>query len=250
MTLIPAGFFNMGSNSGRSDEQPEHPVLLGAFYIDTTEVTHAMYRHCVEAGACTPSGSARQNAPGFDNYPVALVNWNQATAYCAWAGKRLPTEAEWEYTASGPDNLTWPWGSAFDVSLSAASAPDTQPVGSYPVGASPFGALDMAGNVAEWVGDGYTPNFYANSPASNPFNSEGGTAHAYHGGSYGNTDGSYYTTSRRYAKPAGFSDVDVGFRCAKDAAEVNTATPRTERDALVAKFCEVFGAYKPGAPCP
>lgn len=249
MTLIPAGFFNMGSSSG-GDEQPEHPVLLGAFYIDTTEVTNAMYRHCVEAGACTSSGSAKQNAPGFDNYPVALVNWNQATAYCAWAGKRLPTEAEWEYAASGPDNLTWPWGSAFDASLSAASAPDTQPVGSYPVGASPFGVLDMAGNVAEWVADGYAPIFYANSPASNPFNSEGGTAHVYRGGSYGNTDGSYYTTSRRYARPAAFSDVDVGFRCAKDATEVNAATPKEDHDALAAKFCEVFGAYKPGAPCP
>lgn len=250
MRLIPAGFFKMGSDVGRADERPEHPVLLRAFYIDTVEVTNGAYRKCVEAGACTPSGSVRQNTAGFEDYPVMLVDWNQASTYCAWADKRLPTEAEWEYAAGGPDDLMWPWGNSFDASLSAASTPDLVPVGSFPGGASPFGALDMAGNANEWVADVYSQTFYADSPASNPFDATDGTTRVYRGGSYGNTDGTFYTTSRRYAKPPTFSDVDVGFRCAQDATEVNAATPQAEHDALVARFCEVYTAFKPGAACP
>jgi formylglycine-generating enzyme required for sulfatase activity len=98
---------------------------------------------------------------------------------------------------------------------SAASAPDVQPVGSYPDGASPFGVEDLAGNVAEWVADAYDPNFYASSPTSNPLSATG-NSRIYRGGSYGNTDGAFYTTSRRYIKARLFSDVDIGFRCAAD----------------------------------
>jgi serine/threonine-protein kinase len=250
MALIPAGFFQMGSTTGLSDERPEHPVLLDAFFMDVSEVTNAQYRECVNAGGCAPSGSSRRDNPAFDNYPVVVVSWTQAEAYCAWAGKRLPTEAEWEYAASGPENFTWPWGNQFSPSLSAASAPDVQPVGSYPDGASPFGIFDMAGNAAEWVKDAYDQNFYADSPASNPLNEAKIATRVYRGGSYGNTDGGFYTTSRRYAKSSSFADVDIGFRCAQDAPEVNAATPQADREALVAEFCGVYGAYKPEGVCP
>jgi len=250
MVLIPAGFFQMGSAKGPSDERPEHPVLLDAFYMDVYEVTNAKYRECVSAGGCAPSGSSRLNSPAFDNYPVVAVSWTQADAYCAWAGKRLPTEAEWEYAAGGPENLTWPWGNQFTPGLSAASAPDVQPVGSYAGGASPFGVFDMAGNVNEWVKDAYDRAFYANSPASNPLNEAAIATRVYRGGSYGNTDGSFYTTSRRYGKSSSFADVDIGFRCAQDAPEVNAAVPQAEREALVAEFCDAYTAYKPGGVCP
>ncbi|MEK7275822.1 MAG: SUMF1/EgtB/PvdO family nonheme iron enzyme, partial [Chloroflexota bacterium] len=250
MILIPAGFFQMGSADSHADESPEHPVLLDAYYVDRTEVTNAQYFECVNAGGCTRSGSSRVGIASFDNYPVVLGTWSQAQAYCEWAGKRLPTEAEWEYAAGGPEDTVWPWGNSFDSRLSAASAADVQPVGSYPQGASPFGVMDMAGNAAEWVFDTYSQSFYTDSPLVNPFNGADGATKIFRGGSFGNTDGSSYTTSRRFPKSRSFSDVDIGFRCAKDAHEVNAARTQAERDSLVAAFCEVYLAYKPGAACP
>ncbi len=257
MALIPAGYFQMGSSTGQANERPEHPVLLDAFYIDLYEVTNVQYRACVEAGACTPS--ARRNSftrtgyrddPAFDAYPVIGVTWDQGIDYCSWAGKRLPTEAEWEYAASGRENLAWPWGNTFDANLSAASAPDVQPVGSYPGGASPFGVLDMAGNVTEWVIDVYNEDFYANSPASNPLNTGGGDTRIFRGGSFASRQSDSYTTSRRFVNDRGYNDVDIGIRCAKDATEVNAATPPAEREALVVEFCQVYATYKPGETCP
>jgi formylglycine-generating enzyme required for sulfatase activity len=215
MVLVPAGEFLMGSAIGPANERPEHLVQLDAFYLDVHEVTNAAYRECVEAGGCSGGGGARLNNPTYESHPVVLVNWDQAKAYCEWAAKRLPSEAEWEYAASGAENSTWPWGNDFEPVRSAASAPDVQPVGRYPDGASPFGVEDLAGNVAEWVADAYDPNFYASSPTSNPLSATG-NSRIYRGGSYGNTDGAFYTTSRRYIKARLFSDVDIGFRCAAD----------------------------------
>jgi formylglycine-generating enzyme required for sulfatase activity len=112
MALVPAGYFQMGSSTGRADERPEHPVLLDTFYIDLYEVTNAEYRACVDAGDCTPAGRVNsfthtgyRDNPAFDDYPVIGVTWDQALAYCGWVDKRLPTEAEWEHAASGPQNL-------------------------------------------------------------------------------------------------------------------------------------------------
>ncbi len=224
MALIPAGSFLMGSSDGQPDEQPEHEVTLDAFFLDLYEVSNADYRACMTDGGCNAPVLVRSatrlnylNSPIFDNYPVIGVRWTHAAAYCEWAGKRLPTEAEWEYAASGPDNFTWPWGNQFDPDLSAATAPDTQPVDEYPDGASPFGIFNMAGNVNEWVQDTYGLTFYANSPAENPVSDAPGNR-VYRGGSFDNEDGSFYTTSRRYNKTISYFDVDLGFRCAQDVA--------------------------------
>jgi len=257
MALIPAGYFLMGSTTGQANETPEHPVLLDAFYMDLFEVSNAQYHECVQAGDC--GQSVRRNSfthagyrddKRFDNYPVIGVTWDQAIAYCAWAGKRLPTEAEWEYAASGPDNRTWPWGDAFDANLSAASAPDVQPVDNYPDGASPFGVFNMAGNVTEWVADVYSQSFYADAPASNPLNTGGGDTRIFRGGSFANRRAEFYTTSRRFINDRGYNDVDIGFRCARDASEVNASAPAGERQELATQFCKVYAAYKPDATCP
>ncbi len=250
MALIPAGFFQMGSDL--SNESPLHPVLLEDFYIDTYEVTNAQYRACVEAGACSKPASRRNVDQAFDAFPVTGVTWPQANVYCKSRGDRLPTEAEWEYAAGGPEHLRWPWGNKFDASLSAASAADVQPVGSYPGGASPFGLLDMAGNVAEWVWDTYSPDYYANATALNPENSAPNEPHIYRGGSYANTDGAFYTTTHRYinAKGNGFYDTDIGFRCAQSAVAETRRRSAADRVALLANFCALYTSYKPGATCP
>ena len=122
MVLIPTGSFLMGSSSGEANEQPEHPVTLDAYFIDQFEVSNEQYLACVAESGCSQSGlrnsfrrAGYRDDPVFANYPIMGVTWNQANAYCDWAGKRLPTEAEWEYAASGPDNFTWPWGNEFST---------------------------------------------------------------------------------------------------------------------------------------
>ncbi|MGH2619751.1 MAG: formylglycine-generating enzyme family protein, partial [Anaerolineales bacterium] len=171
MVFVPAGPFEMGSNSGDNSERPVHTVTLDAFWIDRTEVTNAMYEMCVNAGACESPGrtesysrSSYHGDSQFANYPVIFVSWYDAKASCEWAGRRLPTEAEWEKAARGKDGRTFPWGNAspdanllnFDLDVG-----DTTETGEYPAGASPYGALDMAGNVWEWVNDWYEETYYS-----------------------------------------------------------------------------------------
>lgn len=222
MILIPGGTFLMGSSNGPENEQPEHAISLSTFFIDQFEVSNAQYLECVRAGGCSQTAFAHsytrpsyRNNPDYEHHPVIGVTWSQAVAYCAWANKRLPTEAEWEYAASGPNNYIWPWGNEFDPQLSAASARDTQQVTSYPEGATPSGVYNMAGNVLEWVQDAFSETFYANSPTENPVGPGDGALHIFRGGSFDNLDGSAFTTSRRYVKPGTTVDVDIGFRCAQ-----------------------------------
>lgn len=223
MMLIPGGSFLMGSETGEPNERPEHSVTLDPYFIDIFEVSNEAYQACVAEGGCTQANlrnsfrrAGYRDDPIFANHPVMGVTWNQANAYCTWAGKRLPSEAEWEYAASGPDNFTWPWGNQFDATLSAASSLDTEPVDDFPEGASPFNVFNMAGNVNEWVLDRFDGNFYANSPENNPVNLDSGNSQIYRGGSFDNSNGAFFTTSRRFVVSSNTFDVDIGFRCAQD----------------------------------
>jgi len=178
---VPAGTVRMGGldvHADDRDELPAHTVSLDAFWIDKLEVTNAMYMLCVQAGACTPPEDwASDKRPFYFNneeykdYPVVHVTWDQASTYCAWTKRRLPTEAEWERAARGDDFRNYPWGDE-PVSEKYANfnrlVGGTSRVGSYAAGASPFGALDMAGNVWEWVSDLYGIEYYSISPEYNP----------------------------------------------------------------------------------
>jgi serine/threonine-protein kinase len=160
---VPGGPFTQGSTRGEEDERPARKVNVKAFAIDRTEVTRAAYARCVEAGKCRAAAPAEGDA----NLPVTGVDWNDAQAYCKFAGGRLPTEAEWEKAARGTDAREYPWGNDADCSKAnwgsfegegpCAGKNPGHPVavGSYPAGASPYGALDLGGNVWEWVADKY-----------------------------------------------------------------------------------------------
>jgi formylglycine-generating enzyme required for sulfatase activity len=156
---VPAGPFIMGSSdrdsSALDTEKPQQTDLaLDAFWIMRTEVTNVQYNRCVRAGVCRKPGSLSWDDPTYAEYPVILVTWYQANEYAQWVGGRLPTEAEWEKACRGTDGRIYPWGNATPTSELAnfgMNVGDTMPVGSYPDGASPYSALDMAGNVWEWT---------------------------------------------------------------------------------------------------
>ena len=219
MVYVPAGEFIMGSDEGDSDEQPLHTVYLDAFYADKTEVTNAQYRKCVEAGGCdTPVKTTYYDNADYTQHPVVYVSWNDADAYCRWAGKRLPTEAEWEKAARGADGRTYPWGEGIDCDHAQYSecGGGTMPVGSKPKGASPYGALDMVGNVWEWVADWYDSNYYIQSPERNPPGPDSGEGRVLRGGSWHSNQRFTYCAYRVCNVPR-HSYFYVGFRCARDS---------------------------------
>ncbi|HEX5807488.1 MAG TPA: SUMF1/EgtB/PvdO family nonheme iron enzyme, partial [Anaerolineales bacterium] len=201
MVFVPPGEFIMGTNT----------VALDAFWIDKTEVTNLMYARCVEAGACDPPRSSRSNTrdpyfgnPEFDTYPVVYVSWEDANQYCTWAGGRLPTEAEWEKAARGTDARQYPWGNEEPTGIFGLlnyQAQDTTQTGTYPDGASPYGALDMAGNVSEWVADWLSQDYYNNPPAANPLGPGSGEYRVWRGGSWVNA---FTDQVRTYSRTGNF----------------------------------------------
>jgi len=214
--LIPAGTFLMGIlRPYPNDEGPQHDVYLQAYRIDRCEVTNAEYRQCVVAGACSEPADLRPYAdPGFADHPVVFVTWYNARDYCRWRGKRLPTEAEWEKAARGDDGRSFPWGNVLlrDRLNADNRFGGTTRVGSFPSGASPYGALDMAGNVWEWVDDWFEP-YPGSTFRSDLF---GQKYKVVRGGSWNHPAEDARTFHRDVAHPARAIRV-VGFRCAAPA---------------------------------
>jgi formylglycine-generating enzyme required for sulfatase activity len=229
MIFIPTGEFNMGTEGGYADEKPEHSVFVDGFYIYKYEVTVAQYKKFLQ----DPQGKGHEpdepsgdympadyfTNPKYDNYPVVNVSWDDAEAYCRWAGNRLPKEAEWEKSARGTDQRTYPWGDIWDPRRvngddEASGFKDdgyrfTAPVGSFPDGISPYGVHDLAGNVWEWVDDWYQP--YEGNPTQDV--DYGTTYRILRGGSWLRYPLGLTTTSRDISKP-GLRFDSIGFRCA------------------------------------
>ena len=245
MVYVPAGSFQMGStqaqieaaiqlctmypddynkcrNAQFTEEAPAGDVSLAGFWIDRTEVTFSQYARCVEAGACRTARLVDLTTDDQGDLPAAGIPWQDATDYCAWAGGSLPSEAQWEYAARGADNLIFPWGNDFECSGGnfwddytgcSDGYAEAAPVGSFPGGQSWCGALDMAGNVWEWVADPFMPYPYLGQSAS------GGAGHGeqmiLRGGSWAYMP-AFVRTAFRYPVPITADYQAVGFRCVMD----------------------------------
>jgi serine/threonine-protein kinase len=257
MILIPSGEFIMGGDAKQAvescqelyepygdlqceigdydDEEPIHSVSLDEYSIDKYEVTNADYQICVNEGVCAPPKYSKSYTrdeyfgnPEFDNYPVIYVSWFDAQTFCEWRGARLPTEAEWEKAARGTEGWIYPWGNQFDGNLGNFcdrdyeyndGFSDTAPVGIYPEGASPYGVMDMAGNVIEWVSDRYGDDYFSNSPDENPQGPPKGCCNVLKGGTW-KCDGKYDV--RASGRSWWFPDYKydfIGFRCAASVVE-------------------------------
>jgi sulfatase modifying factor 1 len=186
MILIPAGEFLMGGDAA-DNQKPPHRVYQDAFYIARFLTTNSEYKIYAQAtGTRLPEHWINGQIPqGKENHPVVYVSWAEAVAYAQWAGKRLPTEAEWEKAARGADGRTYPWGNKHDDSRANAHSRDTTPVNKYsPQGDSPYGLADMAGNVLQWCADWYSPTYYQESPSRNPPGPASGDQRVARGGAW------------------------------------------------------------------
>ena len=215
MVYIPGGEFIMGSDEGNEDEKPQRTVYVDGFNIDIYPVTNAEYKEFVDATGHAPPHHWEGNTypEGKGDHPVVWVSWHDAQAYCQWAGKRLPTEAEWEKAARGTDGRKWPWGNTFDPTKCNAKESgigETTPVGKYPEGVSPYGVMDMAGNVWEWTADWYEA-YPGSSYQSTRF---GKKNKVMRGGSWFDASAFVRCSVRNNAAPNFFFST-IGFRCAE-----------------------------------
>jgi len=244
MVLIPEGEFTMGSEFGDVDERPVHRVYLDAFYLDKYEVTTSRFAKFMSEGGGTAESGVSQFLRGFlgklkakirkpaywnqvkaehHDRPVGGVTWGNAEGYCEWAGKRLPTSAEWEKAARGTDGRTYPWGDEAPTSKRANYGKEftknfysegLQPVGSYEEGKSPYGVYDMAGNVWEWVADWYAKDYYQTRPGPNPKGPADSKYKVIRGGSWVD-DAVFLRPSNRFWLNPSVRNFDIGFRCAQ-----------------------------------
>jgi len=236
MTLvyIPSGKFEMGSTSGNPDSTPIHTVVLNGYWMDSTEVTNAMYVKFLNAVGNQTEGGTNwinprsllvqisekdgtwQFQPDKGNYPIVGISWYGAETYCKWTNRRLPTEAEWEYAARGPDGRRFPWGNEdldCDRAHYSGCGKGTIKVDGLPLGVSPFGIFNLAGNAAEWVGDRYAADYYQVSPVQNPTGPTNGYYRVIRGGYWGDSYLALRATRRGWAG-ADKHNNGVGFRCA------------------------------------
>jgi formylglycine-generating enzyme required for sulfatase activity len=220
--LVPAGAFTMGDN----EEAPRREVYVDAFYVDEYEVTVAQFARFLEdtGSVNLPDGSGLEFDEAHGMLPVVGVDWHDANDYCGWAGRRLPTDAEWEKAARGTDERVYPWGdepptpqrAVFGRPVDAgAYEGGLAPVGSHPDGRSPYGVHDLAGNASEWVADWYTES-YDRGDVRNPKGPAAGTSKIIRGGGWYDPPGRLKASRRMFASP-GTSGGDTGFRCARDA---------------------------------
>ncbi|HMJ11558.1 MAG TPA: SUMF1/EgtB/PvdO family nonheme iron enzyme [Polyangiaceae bacterium] len=220
MVSVPAGEFLMGCNSAVDNqceprEQPGRQVTLNAFQIDKTEVTQDQYTACVDAGACAEP-ACEWNCEQMD-LPATCILWADAKKYCEWAGKRLPSEAEWEKAARGTDGRKFPWGNeapSCELLNMVDCVDGASPAGAYPDGASPYGALDMAGNMVEMVADWYDERYYQSAPSTNPKGPGTGTTFSGRGGGWLSA-AVWHRTSQRDWYGQDKQGKSLGFRCAQ-----------------------------------
>jgi formylglycine-generating enzyme required for sulfatase activity len=242
---VPGGTFLMGAGNSDplagDDEKPAHTVNLSSFWIDKTEITNAQYLRCMTAGACNPQIYETTALtyipysvhPDYRDHPALIYIYEDAADYCRWAGRRVPTEAEWEKAARGTDGRMYPWGNDLDCGHAdyyiCNHVPDYDPKGprcgyssycrtarvnEYPAGASPYGVLNMSGNVWEWVSDYYSPDYYAKSPPVNPTGPATGEFHTRRGGGATSLAADLRVTVRASGKGEHYYDGQMGFRCA------------------------------------
>jgi formylglycine-generating enzyme required for sulfatase activity len=248
LVCVSAGEFLMGAAEddpfAKDDEKPQHRVYLDAYWIDRTEVTNVNFGKCIAAGVCHPKQYDKTATtfipyaihPDYQDYPALVYEFEPVADYCQWASRQLPTEAQWEKAARGTDARLYPWGNApldctqanylaCDIIKSTDStAPrcgysnhcKTTQVDDYLIGASPYGVLNMAGNVWEWVADWYQADYYTNSPTKNPSGPTDGDQRVIRGGGAKSLDQELRTTNRASGAPEHFMDGQMGFRCAMD----------------------------------
>ena len=217
MVVVPRGWFLMGDDGGRESSRPQRLIRVDEFAIDSTEVTNAAVARFVEETSTELEGWDVSQAKKRPDHPAVGLLWREADAFCRWAGKRLPTEAEWEKAARGTDGRRYPWGNAWEAgraNTAESGLRGVAEVGSFPAGASPLGVLDMAGNAAEWVADAFDPAYHTYGPDQNPSGPDAVLDHGLRGGSWAaprEHAQTFFRDSSHSVRP----NLRVGFRCVR-----------------------------------